>query len=90
MGGGGLTVCTILILHVQFAKTKVAKGNVSAVIKKDVLGLEITVDHLESVQALQGTKQLSSVETRAVDIETLFSLQMVEQLTAIDKRQDEI
>ena len=62
----------------------------SAVIKKDVLGLKITVDHLESVQALQGTKQLSSVETRAVDIETLFSLQMVEQLTAIDKCQDEI
>lgn len=85
-----LTVCSILILHVQFAKTKVTKGNVSAVIKKDILRLKVTVDHLESMQAFQGTKQFSSVETCTVDIETLFSLQVVEQFTTINERQNEI
>jgi len=63
---------------------------VSAVVEKDVLRLEVTINYLESVQAFQGTEQLCSVETRAVDIETLFSLKMVEQLTTIDECQDKV
>lgn len=85
-----LTVCPILILHIQLAKTKVAKRNVSAVIKKDVFGLKIAIDDLEPVQALQSTKQLCCVETRTVDIETLLPLKVMEQLTTVDERQNKI
>lgn len=85
-----LTVCPILILHIQLAKTEVAKRNVSAVIKKDVLGLEIAVDDLEPVQAFQSAKQLCGIETCTVDVETLLPLKVMEQLTAVDKRQNQI
>lgn len=85
-----LTVCPILILHIQLAKTKVAKRNVPTVIKKDVLGLKIAIDDLEPVQALQSTKQFCGIETRTVDIETLFPLKVMEQLTTVDERQNQI
>lgn len=62
----------------------------SAVVEKDVLGLEVTINNLESVQTFQGTEQLCGVETRAVDIETLFSLKMMEQLTTVDESQDKV
>jgi hypothetical protein len=48
-----LTVCPILVLHVQLAKTEIAKSNMSSVIEKNVLRLEISVNNLESVQTLE-------------------------------------
>jgi hypothetical protein len=44
-----LTVCSVFVLHVKLAKTKVAQRDVSSVIKKDVLGLQVTVDDVETV-----------------------------------------
>jgi hypothetical protein len=43
------TVCLVLILHIEFAQTEVAKSNVTSVIKQDVLGLQISVDDVEAV-----------------------------------------
>lgn len=42
------------------------------------------------MQALEGTQQLGGVESRAVDVEALLFLQMVEELSAIDESKDEI
>lgn len=88
--GNNLTVCAILILHVQLAQTKVAQGNVASVVQKDILRLEITVDDLETMQALQRTEQLGSIETGPVDIEALLALKVMEQLTAVDESKDEV
>lgn len=69
-----LTVCPILILHIQLAETEIAEGNVTGVIKKDILGLQVTVDDLETVQAFKRTQQLGGVEPGAVNVKALFSL----------------
>jgi len=63
---------------------------VASVIEKDVLGLQITVDDVETVQALQSAQQFSGVEPSSVDIEPLFLLQMVEELSTVDKGQNKI
>jgi hypothetical protein len=85
-----LTVCPVLILHVQFAETEIAEGDVTGIIEEDVLGLKVTVDDLEAVQAFKRTQQLCSVESGAIDIESLFPLQVVEQLSTIDECQNKI
>jgi hypothetical protein len=85
-----LTVCPILVLHVQLAKTEIAKSNMSSVIEKNVLRLEISVNNLESVQTLESAQQLCGVETGSVDVESLFSLQVVEQLSTVHKCQNKI
>lgn len=42
----GSTKCIghVVVLHVEFAQAKIAKGNVSCVIEKDVFRLEIAAD----------------------------------------------
>ena len=85
-----LTVCAVLILHVELAETEVAKRNVSCVVKKNVLWFQVTVDDVETVQTLQRAKQLSSVESGTVDVETLLFLQVVEQLASVDKGQNQV
>lgn len=60
------------------------------VIKKNVLRLKISVDNLEAVQTLESAQQLCGVETGSVDIKSLLPLQMVEQLSAVHKRQHEV
>lgn len=62
----------------------------SSVIEKNVLRLEISVDNLEAVQTLESAQQLCGVETGSVDIKSLLPLQMVEQLSAVHKRQHEV
>lgn len=85
-----LTVGSVLILHVQLAKTEIAQRNMAGVIKQDILGFEIAVDDLESVKALQGTKKFGSVKAGPVDIKSLLSLKVVEELSAIDKSENKI
>ena len=86
----GLTVGSVLILHVQLAETEIAESNVSSVIQENVLGLQISVDDLKSMQALESAEQLCGVEAGSVNIESLFSLQMVEQLSSVHKCEDEV
>lgn len=62
----------------------------TGIVKKDVLGLEVTVDDLESMQTLERTQQLRSIESSAVDVEALLSLQMVEQFPAVHKCQNKV
>lgn len=62
----------------------------SSVIEKNVLRLEVTVDDLESVETFQSAQQLRSIESRSVDIKSLFFLKMMEELATIHKCQDEI
>jgi len=83
-------VGAVLVLHVKLAKAEVAEGNVTLIVEQDIFWLEIAVDDVEAVQALEGAQQLSRVETTAVDIETLFPLQMMEQLAAVDKSKNEV
>lgn len=85
-----LTVCAVLILHVQFAEAEIAEGDMTGIIEENILGLEITVDDLEAVQAFKRTQQLCSVESGAIDIESLFPLQVVEQLSTVDECQNKI
>lgn len=60
------------------------------VIEKNVLRLKISVDNLKAVQTLESAQQLCGIETGSVDIKSLFPLQMVEQLSAVHKRQYEV
>jgi len=57
----------------------------SRIVKKDVLGLQIAVDNIETMQALQGAQQLSGVESRSVYVKSLFLLKMMEELAAVDE-----
>ncbi len=72
--GGELTVGTIFILHVQFAQTKVAESNMAGVIEENVLGLEITVDDVETVETFEGAEKFGRVETSPIDVEPLFAI----------------
>ena len=60
------------------------------VVKQDILGLEISVDDAESVQTFQRAEQLCRVETRAVNVESVFFLQMVEQFASVDKGENKV
>lgn len=62
----------------------------ASVIEKNVLRFQITVNDLETMQTLQGTQQLRSVEARSVDIEALFLLKMMEKLATINKRKNQV
>lgn len=46
----------------------------TSVIEQDVLGLQVSVNDIEAVQALESTQKFSCVETRSVDVETLLFL----------------
>ena len=48
-------------------------------------GGSLPVDHIELVEMLQRKKQLCAVETRSLLVKPLFTLQVVEELSAIDE-----
>jgi hypothetical protein len=58
---------------------------VAIVIKKDVLWLEITVHHVESVQVFESKEQLGAVETTALLTKALLLLQVVEEFSSVDE-----
>lgn len=62
----------------------------ASVIKQDILGLEIAVDDLESVKALKGTQKFGSVKASPVNIKSLLSLKVVEELSTIDECENKI
>ena len=80
-----LTICSILVFHVEFAEPEIAKGDVACVVEEDVLRLQIAVDDVEAVQALEGAKEFRRVKARPVDVEALVLLQVVEEFAAIDE-----
>ena len=80
------TVCSVLVFHIKFAETEIAEGDVTGVVEKDVLRLQVPIDDFEAVQTLQGAQEFGSIEPGAVDVEPLFTLEVVEQLASIDKR----
>ena len=80
-----LTICPVLVSHVEFAEAKVAEGDVARVVEEDILGLEIAVDDVEAVQTFESAKELGGVEARTVNVEALILLQMVKEFAAVDK-----
>ena len=77
-GSSAEGVGCIRIFHIQLAQTEVTQGDVSCVVEKDVLGLEITVDDIKLVKMLESEQKLGTVESSTTLIETLFTLQMME------------
>jgi hypothetical protein len=61
-----------------------------SVIKKNILWLQVAINNIESVKTFQRTQQLCSVEASSIDIKSLFFLEMMEQLSSIDKRKNQI
>lgn len=55
----------------------------TSVIEKDVLGLQISVNDIETMQAFQRAQKLCCVKSGTINVETLFLLQVVEELAAI-------
>lgn len=62
----------------------------TSVVKKNVLRFQVAVNDLETMQALKRAEQLGGIETGTVDIESLLSLKVMEQLSTVHKRQDKI
>lgn len=62
----------------------------TGVVEQDIFGFEVPINHFEPMQTLQSTKQFSSVEPRTVDIEALFPLKVMEQLTAIYEGKNQV
>lgn len=60
------------------------------IVKEDIFWLQITVNHIETVQALESAKELGRVESCSIDIKALFSLKVMEELSTVDERQDEV
>ena len=60
------------------------------VIQQDIFGLEISVDHVESMQTFEGAKKFGCVEAGSINIEPLLSLKMVEQFSPIHKRKNKV
>jgi hypothetical protein len=60
--------------------------------RKDLLdkGRNLPVDNIEAVQMLQCAQQLRCVESTPHLVEPSFSLQVMEQLSAVDEREHEI
>jgi hypothetical protein len=84
------TVCPVFILHVQLAKSKVAQGDVAGVVQQNIFRLQVSVNDIEAMKTLQRTEQLGSVKPRPVNVEPLLFLEVMEQLSTIDKRQNEV
>ena len=85
-----LTVCSVLVLHIQLAKTEIAQSDVPGIIEKNVLRLQITIDDIETMQTLQGAQKFCSVESSTINVETLFLLQVMEEFTAVHKGENEV
>lgn len=62
----------------------------TGVVKQDILGFEVAINHLEPMQTFQGAKQFRSVESGAVDVEALLPLKVMEQLTAVYKGKNQV
>lgn len=62
----------------------------SSVVKKNVLWLQVAVDDVKAMQALQSTQKLGSIESRTINVESLLLLQMMEKLATIDECQNEV
>lgn len=62
----------------------------TGVVKQDILRFEVTVNHLEPMQTLQGAKQFRSVEPGPVDIEALLPLEVMEQFTAVYEGKNQV
>jgi hypothetical protein len=63
---------------------------VTSVIDQNVFGLQITIDNLEAVQALQSAEQFRCVEARSVDIKSLLPLKVMEELSTVHKGQHQV
>ena len=61
-----------------------------SVVQKNVLWLQITVDDIETMQTLQGAQKFRCVESSTINVETLFLLQVVEELTAVHEGENEV
>ena len=57
----------------------------AGIVQQDVLGLEVAVDHVELVQVFESQQKLCAVEARPHLVEPLFSLEVVEELSAVDE-----
>lgn len=55
------------------------------VVEQNVLGLEISVDDVETMKTLECAEKLCSIEARSINVEALLPLQVVEQLSTVDK-----
>jgi len=60
------------------------------VVQQDILGLQVTIDDIESMKMFQRAEQLRGVEPAPVFIELSFPLQMVEELSTIHETHDEV
>jgi hypothetical protein len=63
---------------------------VTRVVQQNILRLEITVDHIESVQVFQCKKEFRRIESRSGLVELALSLEVVEEFSAIHKCQHEV
>ena len=57
------TVGTILVFHIQFAKTKVTKCNVAGVVQQNIFRLEVSIDDVEPMQTFEGAKEFGRIES---------------------------
>lgn len=72
-----LTVRSILILHSELAQAKIAESNVTSVVQENIFRLEIPVDNIETMETLQCTQKLGGIKAGAIDVESLFTLEMM-------------
>jgi hypothetical protein len=85
-----LTVGPVFVFHVQFAKAEIAQSNVTSIIEEDVLGLQVSVNNIETMQALQGAQKFCCVKSSTINVETLFLLQVVEELSAVHECENKV
>lgn len=72
-------------LHVELAQPKVTERDVAREVEQNILRFEVTVDNVELMQMLEREEELRAIKARALLVEPLITLQMVEELSSIDE-----
>jgi hypothetical protein len=77
------TIGSLVIAHVELAKSEVAERDVASVVKKNVLRLQVAIDNVPAMEVLQRAEKLGGVIPTPNLVELALTLEVVKELAAV-------
>lgn len=72
------------------AETEISHAYVSLISDEKVLGLQVAIDNTSGVEVFESKDDFSSIEANSVFSKAFLTLEMVEELTAVNVVEDEV
>jgi hypothetical protein len=82
--------CYLIFCLPDFGETEISQLYMPFGVEEDVFRLEVPVDDAVLMQALEGQQNLCGIKSSSVFREPLFSPEVIEELAAVQKVNDEI